>query len=89
MVSINARAREFPLMEQPTQLHDSEFSGRKVLVVDDDRLNIRILSGILKSEGYVIAEASSGERALDLYPAFKPNLILLDVMLPDGNGVEI
>lgn len=88
MVSINARAREFPLMEQPTQLHDSEFSGRKVLVVDDDRLNIRILSGILKSEGYVIAEASSGERALDLYPTFKPNLILLDVMMPGINGYE-
>ena len=85
MVSLKLRACDFQLMETPTQSPDSEFSGRRVLVVDDDRLNIRILSGILKSEGYVIAEASSGERALEVYPTFKPNLVLLDVMMPGIN----
>jgi len=75
-------------MEPPTQSPDSEYSGRRVLVVDDDRLNIRILSGILKSEGYVFAEASSGERALEIYPSFRPNLVLLDVMMAGINGYE-
>jgi two-component system, sensor histidine kinase and response regulator len=88
MVSINVRAREHPLMEPSPQSPDSEFSGRRVLIVDDDRVNIRILSGILKSEGYQFAEANSGERALDLYPTFKPNLVLLDVMMPGINGYD-
>ncbi len=62
--------------------------GRKVLVVDDDRLNLRILSGILRPEGYVIAEAGTGERALELVAEFKPNLVLLDVMMPGIDGFE-
>ncbi|MEO7599114.1 MAG: hybrid sensor histidine kinase/response regulator [Opitutus sp.] len=75
-------------MESPAPNPDCEFAGRKVLIVDDDRLNIRILSGILRSEGYVIADASSGEAALQLYPTFQPNLVLLDVMMAGINGYE-
>ncbi len=62
--------------------------GRKILVVDDDRLNVRILSNILKSEGYTLADASSGEEALEVYEAFKPDLVLLDVIMPGINGFE-
>lgn len=62
--------------------------GRKILIVDDDRLNIRILSGILKNQGYLLAEADSGEHALELYPQFRPDLVLLDVMMPGINGFE-
>lgn len=63
-------------------------SGRKILVVDDDRLNLRIIGGILRSEGYQLAEGDSGERALELYEAFKPDLVLLDVMMPGIDGFE-
>ncbi|MES2692131.1 MAG: response regulator [Verrucomicrobiota bacterium] len=63
-------------------------SGRKILVVDDDRLNIRILGGILKGENYVVAEADTGEKALDVYAEFEPHLVLLDVMLPGIDGFE-
>jgi len=62
--------------------------GRKVLVVDDDRLNIRILNSILQGEGYALAEAGSGERALEVYPKFQPDLVLLDVVLPGIDGFE-
>jgi two-component system sensor histidine kinase/response regulator len=65
-----------------------QVSGRKVLIVDDDRLNIRVLSGILKSDGYVLAEADSGENGLLLYANFRPDLVLLDVMLPGIDGFE-
>jgi signal transduction histidine kinase len=61
---------------------------RRVLLVDDDRLNIRILSGILKPEGLEIAEASSGEAALEEYARFQPDLVLLDVVMPGINGFE-
>ena len=63
-------------------------TGRKILIVDDDRLNVRILAGILKSDGYVISEANSGERALEIYPDIRPDLVLLDVVMPGIDGLE-
>ena len=63
-------------------------SGRKILVVDDDRLNLRIIGGILRSEGYQLAEGDSGERALEIYETFKPDLVLLDVMMSGIDGFE-
>lgn len=75
-------------MPTPTSTSPIDLTGRKVLVVDDDRINIRILGGILKSEGYALAEADSGEKALDVYGAFRPHLVLLDVMMPGIDGFE-
>jgi two-component system, sensor histidine kinase and response regulator len=72
-----------PLTAAPFQV-----SGRKVLIVDDDRLNIRVLSGILKADGYVLADADSGESGLMLYANFRPDLVLLDVMMPGIDGFE-
>lgn len=69
-----------------TTTHD--LKGRKILIVDDDRLNIRILGGILKGEGYTLAEADSGEKAIERYAQFQPNLVLLDVMMPGIDGFE-
>ena len=56
--------------------------------MDDDRLNARILTSILKPQGYTVAEADSGEAALEQYESFKPDLVLLDVILPGINGFE-
>jgi signal transduction histidine kinase len=60
--------------------------GRKILVVDDERLNQRILAAILRPEGYEIIEADSAEKALELYAIHSPDLVLLDVLLPGING---
>jgi two-component system sensor histidine kinase/response regulator len=65
-----------------------EVSGRRIMVVDDDRLNRRILAGILRPEGFEVTEADSGEKALALYAELPPDLILLDVVLPGINGFE-
>lgn len=65
-----------------------DLKGRKILIVDDDRLNRRILGGILRNEGYVFAEADSAEDALEKYEAFSPDLVLFDVVLPGLNGFE-
>lgn len=75
-------------METPAQQPAPELKGRKILIVDDDRLNIRILSGILKNQGYTLAQADSGERALEVYAESRPDLVLLDVMMPGINGFE-
>ena len=66
----------------------SEVRSRKILVVDDDRLNRRILSAILKPEGFEVVEAESGEQPLELYAQTPPDLVLLDVVLPGINGFE-
>ena len=60
----------------------------RILIVDDDRLNIHILSGILRAEGYQLNSAGSGEEALQKYPEFTPDLVLLDVMMPGINGFQ-
>lgn len=75
-------------MELNPQSAQFDLRGRKVLIVDDDRLNIRILGGILRNEGYALAEATSGEMALESYAAFHPDLVLLDVMMPGIDGLE-
>jgi signal transduction histidine kinase len=75
-------------MDSPQQNQHIDLKGRKILVVDDDRLNSRILSAILKSEGYEVLVASSGEEALQGYDKFLPDLVLLDVIMPGINGFE-
>jgi two-component system sensor histidine kinase/response regulator len=73
-------------MDEPLIQPSIDLKGRRILAVDDDRINLRIIGGILRHEGYEIAEASSGEQALDLYSSFQPNLVLLDVMMPGIDG---
>ncbi len=48
-------------MNTPMESSKPSLAGRRILIVDDDRLNRRILTNILKPEGYVINEAESGE----------------------------
>jgi len=60
--------------------------GRKILIVDDDRMNVRILASILQNEGFAISEAGSGERALELYEEITPDIVLMDVVLPGIDG---
>lgn len=72
----------------PEQTDWVELKGRKILLVDDDRLNLRILRGILQNEGYVLAEADSAEAAMAKYEEFQPDLVLFDVILPGMDGFE-
>jgi len=57
-------------------------------VVDDDRLNRRLLAAILWPEGCEVIEADSAEKGLELYALAPPDLVLLDVMLPGMNGFD-
>ena len=75
-------------MDDPLTHTSIDLKGRRILAVDDDRINLRIIAGILRHEGYEIAEAASGEQALELYTSFQPNLVLLDVMMPGIDGFE-
>jgi response regulator RpfG family c-di-GMP phosphodiesterase len=61
----------------------------KVLVVDDYEGNVFLSTTLLKTAGYEVLEATSGKECLDAVHNHHPDLILLDVMLPDMSGVEI
>jgi signal transduction histidine kinase len=65
-----------------------DLRGCRILSCDDDRLNARILSGILRPEGFELRSVETGEAVLETYPLFQPDLVLLDVMLPGINGFE-
>lgn len=73
---------------EPTSTPAADLKGCKILIADDDRLNIRILAGILRREGYEITDADSGEKAVETYATYRPNLVLLDVMMPGIDGFE-
>lgn len=60
----------------------------KILIVDDNHHNLAVLSSILSQEGWQIAVASDGISAIEQLEYFLPDLILLDVMMPQMNGYE-
>jgi len=62
--------------------------GCKVLIVDDKQENLELLSQILETEGYDIAFAMDGEKAVQIASVYLPDLILLDVMMPGIDGFE-
>ncbi|KIC10273.1 chemotaxis protein CheY [Leisingera sp. ANG-M1] len=68
--------------------HTVAGSIRRVLVVDDSRLQRRILVASLKKWGFEVVEAESGEAAMEICRAETPDLILSDWMMPGMNGLE-
>jgi CheY-like chemotaxis protein len=60
-----------------------------ILVVDDNRDNVEILRALLESRGYVVAEAQDGNAALAKLEEVKPDLVLLDVMMPGMDGWQV
>lgn len=60
-----------------------------ILVVDDDRLVLASLARGLRGAGYRVSEASRGEEALELAASEPPDLALLDVRMPDMDGIEL
>jgi DNA-binding response OmpR family regulator len=62
--------------------------NRKILVVDDEEEYRLLLSRVLTAAGYEVFAAGTGQEGLKLFAARRPDLILLDVMLPDMLGFE-
>ncbi len=60
----------------------------RILVVDDTPANIQVLSSTLKEKGYQISVATNGRQALEVLARVQPDLILLDVMMPEMDGFE-
>jgi len=68
---------------------DPNVSTSNILVVDDIPENLRLLVGILRNAGYKVRPTNNGQRALMAIEKEPPDLILLDIMMPDMDGYEI
>lgn len=66
-----------------------EVKPRLVLVVDDDEMIRRLVRAVLEADEFEVAEARDGETALQLASATQPSVVVLDVMMPGLDGVEV
>ena len=63
--------------------------SRHILVVDDEANIRRIVTSYLRADGFEVSEASDGEAALAMFDRVSPDLVLLDVMMPGKDGIEV
>lgn len=63
--------------------------SNSILVVDDEPVQLNYYTDILASQGYSVSQASNGREALRLVEKNRPDLVLMDVVLPDINGVDV
>ncbi len=64
-------------------------SGERVLIVDDESSLREFLSILLERDGYIVRAAPSGERALDVFDGFAPDLVISDLNMPGIDGIEL
>lgn len=69
--------------------NDTNTNNGNILVVDDTPANLRLLAGILNGKGYKVRPVPNGELALSAARGLPPDLILLDIMMPEMNGYEV
>ena len=62
--------------------------SEKILIVDDDPTNVEKLYSLLQAKNFDLAVANNGERAYKVALTFKPDLVLMDVLMPGWNGYE-
>ena len=62
---------------------------KKILIVDDDPSIVVALQFLMEEQGYGVMTAESGEIALEIIDQYKPDLVLLDIMLPGIDGWEV
>ena len=62
---------------------------KKILIADDEPDILEIIQYNLRNEGYEVATAKNGNEAIDMAKRFQPDLIILDIMMPGKNGIEV
>ena len=67
----------------------TEAKAKTILVVEDNELNMKLFNDLLESHGYVVVQTRDGLAALELARQHKPDLILMDIQLPEVSGIEV
>ncbi|MEK6536919.1 MAG: response regulator [Actinomycetota bacterium] len=63
-------------------------SGEKILVVEDNQMNLELAGDLLEARGYRVVQAKGGREALEVAQREQPELILMDLQLPEMDGLE-
>lgn len=63
--------------------------AKSILIVEDNELNIKLFHDLLEAQGYEIYQTSDGLEALKMAREFRPDLILMDIQLPEVSGLEV
>lgn len=61
----------------------------KILVVDDEKNILKLYQAELEDEGYTVVTANSGREAMDIFESENPDLVTLDILMPDIDGIQI
>ena len=62
---------------------------KRVMIVEDNELNMKLIRDLIEASGYETVQTRNGLEALDLARAHKPDLILMDIQLPEVSGLEV
>lgn len=68
---------------------EEEINNPIILIVDDVPKNLQVLGTILKKKNYKVSALNNGKQAIEMVNKINPDLILLDIMMPDMNGFEV
>jgi DNA-binding response OmpR family regulator len=60
-----------------------------ILVIDDDAQMRRLVARVLKASGHTVHEADNGRAGLELFFKIRPALVITDIVMPDGEGIEV
>ena len=78
----------------PTEAQQALAAGKanspgKILVVDDQRTNVELMAGLLEARGYEVHGALSGEQALEMVRSARPDVVILDILMPGLDGYQV
>lgn len=63
--------------------------AKSILIVEDNELNMKLFNDLLEAKGYAVIQTRNGMDALDMARDHKPDLILMDIQLPEVSGLEV
>lgn len=66
-----------------------ESNGRKILIVEDNELNMKLFNDLLVAHGYETITTKDGREVMDIMRAENPDLVLMDIQLPEISGLEV
>jgi CheY-like chemotaxis protein len=83
----------FPIEELPKQIesvvHTVALTGtQSILVVDDNQMNLDLMAGVFQKAGYTVYTANSGQEGVDIAKAVVPDVIVMDLAMPEMDGFE-
>jgi len=73
------------LTSEQTEAH----TAKTVLIVEDNELNMKLFNDLLEAHGYRVLQTREGLSALDIAREHRPDLILMDIQLPEVSGIEV